>query len=837
MSFSKKVWMPHLVAVVLFLIISVIYCSPVIEGKVLEQHDYVQWTGMAKDAENYKATHGHYPNWTQGMFSGMPSFQIAFHSNNVIPWLVPRIMGLFMPTPILYFFLSCISFYILALVCRFRPVIGVLGALAFAYATYNPVIVFVGHHTKMLSIAMMPSMLAGIMLILRKKYLIGGALTAVFTGALIAMGHLQIAYYLMLVIAIMMISFAIFSFRSGEISHLLKVVGVVTAAAVIGVLSNAVALLSTYDYAKATIRGGSALAQYDTSSQVRRIDAKGLDSSYAMSYSLGIAEPLVMVVPRMFGGSSGEELPEDGALSAVFQTYPGLAQQFPASAYWGGIGGTSGPPYAGAIVVALAVFAMFVSPNRHRWWMLGSILLSIMLAWGGYFWSFNGFLLEYLPMYNKFRAPSMALIMCQLILPLLACSGLHSAIGLIEEKGKIDKQIRNGLIGVAALVAACIFFYVSANYLSSYDEQILQQVSAIPDQQTKQVYNDAFEALQADRKTLAGSDLVRSIAFILAGILLVLASIKKWIRPDYALAALAFLVFVDLIVVDLRYLNHDSYVEVEKDAAGNLIYGELQPSSANLQIQQDTGIYRVFDARQTKLVNGQLRGVDPWSDASQAYHHRMVNGYHAAKLSLYQDIIEQQLSKNNLQVFNMLNTKYFLVNNVQGTDSVAVNSSANGPVWFTEKLVGAATPWDEMRMLDSIDTKTTAIVPAAALSSIATPVMDSMASIKGATYENEKLVYAINSATNQFAVLSEIYYDRGWVASVDGKEVPIVKANYALRGVAIPAGAKKLELNFEPKAFKTGFLLTNIFQWLSLLLLVVAAFFTIKKSNKNLTQS
>ncbi len=821
---AKKFWAPHVLAVAAFLIISVLYCLPVLQGKLLDQHDFVQWTGMSKDAENFRAENGHYPNWTQGMFSGMPSFQIAFNSNNIIPWLVPRVMGLFMPTPILYFFLSCISFYLLAIVLRLRPIIGVLGALAFAYATYNPVIIFVGHHTKMLSMAMMPAMLAGIYMVLHGKYWIGGALTAIFTGALIAMGHFQIAYYLMLMIALLLASYSIYFLRQKQSTRLFKSISIIVLAALVGVLSNAVALLSTYDYAKATIRGGSALAAYDTSTQARRIDASGLDSAYAMSYSLGIAEPLVMVVPRMFGGSSGEALPEDGALSEAFQSYPGLAQQFPASAYWGGIGGTSGPPYAGALMMALAVFGMFIASNQHRWWMASAVLLSIMLAWGGYFWSFNGLLLEYLPMYNKFRAPSMALVMCQIIIPLLAAVSLNKLVSDHTE-GKLDfVVVKKGLIAVGALAIICIAFYLTADYLSSYDQQILKQVREIPDPQTKQVYTTAFEALQTDRKSLAGGDLARSLFFMASAVVLLLAIARKWLKPIPALVLMTGLSFIDLITVDLRYLNHDSYVEVEKDDKGAPVYAELIPSAANLQIMQDKGNYRVFDARQVKVVDGQQRGVDPWSDASQAYHHHMVNGYHAAKLSLYQDLIEKQLSKNNLQAFNMLNTKYFLVNDSRGGDSVVVNASANGNAWFAQKLVPANTPWDEMSALDTIDTKTFAVVSAADMKDIPTPQFDSSASITVKSYGHEKLIYDISTATPQFAVLSEVYYDRGWKAMVDGKEAAIIKTNYALRGIAIPAGTKQLELVFEPKAFQTGFMLTNIFQWLSVIILLLAIF-------------
>lgn len=836
MKITQKPWFAHVLAIGIFLLVAVLYCRPALEGKVLQQHDWIQWTGMSKDAENYKTKHGVYPQWTQGIFSGMPSYQIAFNSNARVGWLLPEVLGLFLPNPIKYFFLACICFYLLTVVLRLRPWVGILGALAFAYATYDPVIISVGHHTKMISIALMPGVLAGLMLITQKKYWLGAGFLALFMTSIMAMNHMQIAYYLLIIMAALGISYAIVWVAQKEFKHLLLSLLFAVIGLSVGVFSTAVQLFTTYEYAQRTIRGGSALAETASNSSVKpgKIGKSGLDSAYAMSYSMSIPEPLVLAVPRLFGGSNSDPLPEDGKLAEVFGQYQGLAQQFPANAYWGGIGATSGPPYSGAIICFLAIFAFFVVDNQNRWWILGAISLAILLSWGGYFYGFNGFLLKHLPFYDKFRAPSMAIVIPQLLLPLLAVLGLQQLSIKDFDLKKQLPAIKAGLIAIAVFSLLLLSFYFTADFTSGYEKEMLKQVNSLPDAQTKEVYKAAFKALAEDRQGIALKDILRSLALAAAAGAVVWLMVRKTLPTIWSGVILTVLVFSDLIVIDSIYLNSDSYSEKAEQNGNTYVDAELIPTPVNLMIQQDTSVYRVFDARQQKTVNGQRRGVDPFSDASQAFHHRMINGYHAAKLSIYQDLIENQISKGNQRVFNMLNTKYFIINDSRGNDSAAGNPDAMGPAWLVKGIQFVQGARAEMNALDSLPVNDSAVVDASFKAAIpALPIWDSSASIRVSSYDNDDIAYTVSGAVHpQFAVLSEIYYDAGWEAYADGKRVPIVKTNYVLRGVPLPAGTQRLELHFAPSSYKTGYTVSFILQIVIFLLLGIGIWLGWKNSNK-----
>lgn len=812
MKLSFKQIQPHLIAIGIFLVVSVIYCSPAIQGMVLQQHDWIHWTGMSKDAENYKEMYGEYPQWTQGMFSGMPSYQIAFNTNARVGWLLPDVLTLFLPTPIKYFFLAALCFYFLTVVLRIRPVFGILGALAFAFATYNPVIIAAGHHTKMLCIAMMPAVLAGWFLITEKKYWLGAGIMALFMCSMTALFHMQIVFYLLLILAFAGISYAIIWIRNKEFKHLgLAILFSITGVAV-GVLSTAVQLFTTYEYTARTIRGGSALSTDNTNTEAKT-GKQGLDSSYAMSYSMAITEPLVLAVPRLFGGSNLDVLPEDGKLAEVFMQYQGLSQSFPANAYWGGIGSTTGPPYSGAIICFLAMFSLFIIDNKYKWWISGILIFSILISWGGYFFEFNGFLLKYLPFYNKFRAPSMAMVIPQIILPITVVLGLQKMEDMKWNVLSDKALIKKGLIGCAALALLILFVYFGADFKSPFEVGLMQQVNEIPDENTKKVYKEAFAALSEDRQAMALKDIVRTLLLASLGLGIVFLLLMQKVRPLVAGSLLTVLVFGDLMAVNVKYLNKDSFFETAEYNGKELPDAELLPTQINLAIQQDTSIYRVFDARRQKIVDGRAKGVDPFSDATQAYHHRMVNGYHGAKLSIYQDLIAYQLSKGNQRVFDMLNTKYFLVNDARGGDSVAVNYGAMGPAWFIKNIQYVPDALAEMNALDSLNVRETAVVQESFKENIAQqPVFDSAASITIASYNNMAISYYINAPSPQFAVLSEIYYDAGWKAYADGKEVPIVKTNYVLRGISVPGGTKTLDLKFEPASFKIGYTITLIMQ-------------------------
>jgi len=802
--------LPHLIAFVVFLIVAIIYCKPALQGEVVNQHDVTQWQGSIQQSMEYKETHGQYPLWTNAMFSGMPTFQIGYPANNYIPWYVHAVLTLGLPKPIQFFFLACICFYFLCQVIRINPYLSIFGALSFAYATYNPIIISVGHDTKMWSMAYMPALLGSILLIFDRKYWIGAGLTALFTSVMLAMNHPQIDYYFFLAVAIMTLFFMVRWIRQKEIAHMVKTLGFTLVAGIIGVLVNAVTILSTYEYQKETIRGG-----HSDLVQAEKGDAKnGLSKDYAFDYSMEIAEPLVMLVPRMFGGSSDKnEKEEDSkAVEAIQSLPPELQRQLPLSFYWGGIGGTSGPPYVGAIICFLAILGMFVLDNRHKWWMFTTIILTIMMSWGSYFESFNTFLYHSLPLYNKFRAPSMILVIPQLLLPILAVLTLQK-IAFYDKKDELWPSIKKGLIATGAVIALLLFLYMSFDFLSGRDKDILRQVASANQPQLSQYMNTFFEGLREDRKSLMLGDIFRSLGFMAVAFGLIYLMIKRSIKPVMAFAAFSILGLIDLMPIASKYLNEENYQEpIENESV-------FQKTQVDETILADKSYYRVFN------VAG-----NAFAEAITSYHYNSIGGYHAVKLRIYQDLIEHQLSKPqlNLPVLNMLNTKYLIQKDANGlTQNYQRNDSALGAAWFVKNIRFVPTAKEEMQALDNFNPKDSAVIQEQYRSRLGnTPTtLTGDGTIKLIKNDNDVITYESISSSNGFGIFSEIFYDAGWKAFIDDKETPIVKVNYVLRGISIPAGTHKIRFSFEPESYLTGRKLTTIFSFLLVAVIVGGIFF------------
>jgi uncharacterized membrane protein YfhO len=812
---------PHIVALIVFLVVALIYCHPVLQGKVINQLDINHWNGAIQQSIIYKETHGQYPLWTNSLFSGMPAFMIGYPANNFVPWLAHNIFTLWLLAPVQFFFLACICFYFLCLALRINPYVSIIGSLAFAYATYDPVIISVGHDTKMWSIAYMPALLASLILIFEKKYWIGAALTALFTSCMIAMNHPQIDYYFFFIAAIMSIYYAVQWIRQKDFSHLFKVVGLTIVAAVIGVLSNAVTLMATYEYQKATIRGGmSAVADstHGTTSQ------NGLNKDYAFSYSMNISEPFVMMVPRLFGGSSDkEEVSQDKSKAVeVLQTLPPqLQQQLPLAYYWGGMAKpsemTSGPPYAGAIICFLAILGMFVLDNKYKWWAAAAILFSIIISWGGYFEGFNILLYKFLPFYNKFRAPSMALVIPQLLLPMLAALCINKII-ITPDRKPLFIPFKKGLIATGALFVLLFLMYFSFDFLSTTDKDILSQVRQMNQPQLYEALRSFFDGLKQDRQSLMMGDIFRSLGFIAVAVLLIFFLIKNTIKPALAIAGIGIFILIDLLTVDLKYLNTDNFV----DKADNTL--AFQTTKADEQILADKSYYRVLN------VNG-----DRFNENRTSYHYNSVGGYHAAKLRIYQDLIDKYLGKQmpDDNILDMLNTKYLIQkNNIGQTQAFQKRETAYGPVWFVKNIKYVKDANEEINALNGMHLKDTAVAQESFKSSIASePQFDSSASIQLVKNDNDVITYSSNSGSNQFAVFSEIYYPAGWKAYIDGKEAPIVKTDYVLRGLSIPSGKHEIRFEFKPEAYYKGKKITSVASILLLLLLAGGLLLEWRKSN------
>ncbi len=829
----KQGWLqkllPHIVAIILFIVIAVIYCKPSLDGQVLQQSDITGWKGAVQQSVEYGQTHdGQRPLWVNSLFGGMPAFQVSVSNNNFIPGIVHTIMTLGLPEPIQYFFLACICFYILCLVLRVSPWVGIIGSLGFAYATYNPVIISVGHITKMWTIAYMPALLGSLILIFEKRYWLGAILTGLFTSTMIAMNHPQIAYYFFIAVGIMTIFYLINWIQSKQWKHMAMALGFTAVSAIAGVLTNAVTVMGTFEYQKETIRGGHS-ALTDTSANGKK-PTDGLDPDYALSYSIDIPEAFVMMVPRMYGGSGDkEEVSQEKSKGiAALQSMPQeMARQMPMMYYWGGIkdvGGftyTSGPPYVGAIICFLALLSFFVLDRKHKWWALAAIVFTVMMAWGSYFLGFNKFLFDNLPLYNKFRAPSMALVIPQLLLPMLAVLGVNAYVNTVDKK-TLWPKFKKGLIATGIVFVIIFLLYFSLSYLTGSDSQLLKDAKNAGQPQITGAVDSFFDGLKADRKGLFMGDIWRSLGFILLAAVTLFLLIRNTIKPVLAAILLAVFVFIDLILVDIKYLNKENYQDpVENESAFAL-------TPVDQQIKADTGYYRVFNI-----------GGDAYQENITSYHYNSIGGYHPAKLRIYQDIISNRLSKEqnaiiqllqsgkdslgglNTPTLNMLNAKYFIYKERGATKAQWRNENALGHAWFVSNIQFVKDADAEMAALNTIDPKTTAVVNESFKPAIAfTPQPDSSASIQLVKNDNDLITYTSNSATNQFALFSEVYYAAGWKAFIDGKETPIVKANYILRGLAIPAGKHSIEFKFEPSGYYKGKKITSV---ASILLLLIVA--------------
>ncbi|HEY4208611.1 MAG TPA: hypothetical protein VGM31_17415, partial [Puia sp.] len=730
-----------MVAVLVFLLVAVLYCRPVFENKVLFQEDVLQWQGMAQNSFQYKATHGHFPLWTNGMFSGMPAYQIAMDGPFIcVSTLFYQLLTLDLPKPVSFFFLACLCFYFLALALRINPYIGIIGGLAYAYATYNPVIIAVGHDTKMQSIALLPGLIASLILIFERKYWQGMALTALFMALLVSIGHMQIIYYGTIIAICMFMGYAIRWIREKDFRHLGRVMVITVGAIATGVLTNAVSLFTTYDSSKETVRGGSELADKQSS-----YTENGLSESAAFDFSMYRTEPFVMLVPDIFGGSTDLELPAEHSKAVVaLEKMPpdltGLIGEDGPKYYWGGIGVlVSGPPYVGAIICFLALAGLFLLDKKHKWWILSACILSIVMSWGSYFQPFNGFLLKVLPMYNKFRAPSMIIVVPTFLLCMLAMLTLQK-IWTRENPAGLWRQYKWGLIFTGGVFAVLAILFLRYDYTSALDEELLQKAAARGS--VALGYMQAYViGLQADRQSLFFGSGLRSLLFIIGAGLLIVAYLKSRLWPALFLGVIGILCFIDIMGVDLKYLNNDNYKE-------KVEYNQnFSATDADRKVLRDKDYYRVFDVRDS-ASNALSYG------AMTAYFHHSIGGYHAAKLRIYEDLINRQLSNypHCSPVINMLNTKYIIKKEPSGRDSVYRNDSALGPVWFVRTVRFENSPHAVMNALTRLHPADTAILFDADRRKVSLDGdPDTTAIIEMVKNDNDVITYLSESETKQFA--------------------------------------------------------------------------------------
>ncbi len=811
--------LPHVIAILIFLIVAVVYCRPALEGKVVAQSDMLQYKGMAQQSFDYKEKHGHYPLWSESAFSGMPAYTIAMDHSAIYLGPVVGILSLGLPQPINFFFLACVCFYILTVVLRINPWIGVLTALAYAYSTYDPVIVVTGHVTKMLAIGYAPGIFAGLLLLFQRKFIWGTVLMMLFFALQLSTNHLQIVYYTLLSLGVLTLFYIVHAFIQGQGKDAAIAIVLACFAGLIGFGTSALGNLPVQEYSKETMRGG----RTELTNSSSKLESKnGLSKDYAFQWSYGIGETMTLAVPNVYGGGSGGKEIGDNSkfadrLTQEFSVPEETGLQYAnGSAYWGAQPFTSGPVYLGAIVCFLAILGLVFVKGWQKWALLSLAVFGIVLSWGKNFPAFNYFLFDHFPFYNKFRAPAMALVIPQLVFPVLAALGLNELINSRQPRVEIWKGFRKAAYITGGLLVILIGFYFMADYSGARDTQLkeqfvqgkMQQLSqgkqAGPDVQQQAVAtgNTLIRALQADRQSLYGSDLLRTILLIVAAGVLLGLYLKDKIKQPILLAGLIILSSYDLLAVGTRYLSADNYSD-SADFDAN-----LNPSAADQQIKNDPDKnFRVFDES----------SQSPFEDARASYHHNSLGGYSPAKLGLYQDLIENQLTKGNMQVYNMLNTKYFIQRNPQGGQPQAsLNPAAFGPCWLVKAIHFVKDGNEEMKALDSINLRDTAIVQQQFAPRIKfMPVPDSSATIKLTENDNDKLTYQFSAPTNQFAVFSEIYYDKGWNAYLDGNKTDYFRVDYVLRGMAVPAGKHTIEFRFEPRSYAAG---NTISTWSALIL-------------------
>lgn len=812
---------PHVGALLVFLIVAALFCRPALEGYQLNQHDNVSWKGMAQNAFEYKEAKGHFPLWNPNLFGGMPNYQIAMEGKSILPDLT-KVLSLGLPKPMNFFFLACLFFYILALTLGAPIMVATLVALGYSFSTYNPVIIAAGHDTQMIATACMPLLLAGLLLTYRKLYWLGLSLTTFGAYLLIAANHLQITYYFFLIALIITISYAIYWIKEKEWKHLFKAAGVTLLAAIVAVAGNALILLTAAEYSSYTMRGGKDISI--EGDQIKLATTKGLDTSYAFEYSLGNSETFTLLMPNAFGGGHSRNFKEGSAVAKQLMekgldesNAEQLAQSLPQ--YWGALPYTAGPAYLGVFIFILGLLGFVLSKGPLRTGLIAVALLGIFISWGKNFAVFNLLLFEYLPLFNKFRAPSMAQVIPQLAFGVSAVLALKILLNEKEALATLtSKKVVYPLVG---LFGALFILWLLQSYAAPIDQQIL---AGYTDKNGSDEFARAIVAgLHAERKSMFGTQLLR--ALLLTSVLMgaIWLGAKKTIRPSIAGGILLAISTIELGMASIEYLGEEAYLNADEYSNSN-----FAPSPIDQQILQDKDPnYRVLNL-----------STSTFNDAKTSYHHKSVGGYHAAKLRIYQDLIEKYFSGNlNTGVLNMLNTRYIIVSDPSTNQASLINNrdSALGNCWLVRHVNVVKDRAATLQRLGNTSLKDTAIVEEKMISSLVQPVADSSAFIRMTKFDNDTIWYEANCASPQFAVFSEIHYPKGWNAYLNDKKVDYYNVNYVLRGLPLPAGQHKIRFVFEPDSYKQGTSIMYASSYLIALLVLGGLFMAWKTKQKELT--
>ncbi|WP_149207967.1 YfhO family protein [Flavobacterium johnsoniae] len=773
---------PHALVVLGFILVSLIYFYPVLQGKQIFQSDIAQYTGMAKEQNDFRAAEHAEPYWTNSAFGGMPTYQLGANYPNDFVGKIDDMLR-FLPRPADYLFLYFLGFYGLLLVLKTDPLKAFIGAIAFGFSTYLIIILGVGHNAKAHAIAYMPLVIAGFILVFQKKYIWGGLLTMFAVALEVNANHFQMTYYLLIFLLILSGYFTFNFIKDKEYKPLLIAIGTLAVAGIFAIGANAANLMATSEYAKFSTRSNSELTFNPDGT--KKTNENALSREYITEYSYGIAESFNLIAPRLFGGSNHENIGTDSSMYSFM-----MEQGVPASqaedfvsgmpTYWGDQPIVAAPAYIGIVVFFLAVLALFIDERKIKYVFLSGALFSLVLSWGKNFSLLTDFFIDYVPMYDKFRAVSSIQVILELCFPVLAVMGIQSFFKAKEEPKLQQKAlIQTGVFGIGViliLVFAKGFFH----FTGSNDNYFLQS------------YGAAFvDALKEDRKSLYLADLLRSGFFIVVTFGALWLFIKNKISQTTTLVIVALLMIFDLFFVDKKYVSAKDFVSPVQIAA------PFQETPADAKILEDTTHYRVFE------VNGNM------SSARASFFHHSIGGYHAAKPRRMQQLFDYQIAKNNLEVLNMLNVKYVIQTDKEGKEIPTINPDANGNAWFVSsvKLVNKAD--EVMKALDHLDTKKVAVFnvhehEGKFRNARMKKQWDTTGTIKLVQYKPNYIKYQSDNGKDGLAVFSEIYYKNGWNAYIDGQLTDHFPVDYVLRAMEIPGGKHTIEFKFEPNVIKTG---------------------------------
>ena len=827
-----KKFLPDVVVIIVFAIISFAYFFvPITQGKILFQHDASAGVGAAQEMTEYQNRTGETTRWTNSIFGGMPTYQMSpsYQSTDGLSQVM-NAYHLWLPDNVWFLFAYLLGFYILLRAFDFRQSLAALGSVMWAFSSYFLIIIAAGHLWKVMALAYLPPMIAGVVLAYRGRYLSGFIVTALFTAFEIKANHVQMTYYYLFIILFMVIAYLVKSIREKQLAVFLKATGVLAAAALIGIAINLSSLYHTWQYQKESMRGKSELVKKDAANQT----SSGLDRDYITQWSYGIDETLTLLVPDAKGGAS---VPLSKNATAMAKADPQIQSMIPQlydafPQYFGTQPGTSGPVYVGAFVLFLFILGLFIVKGPMKWALLAATILSVLLAWGHNFMGFTNFFLDYIPMYAKFRTVASILVIAEFTIPLLAALTLKK---IVDEPDVLSKQMKFAYIslaltaGVAALIA--LFPDMMGPFVSEQERQMIGSIQGMDGGTARTILANISDM----RAAMVSSDAWRSVIIILIGFALLFAYKLKKLRADYMIAALLVLCLVDMWQVDKRYLNDEMFVpKSERDMP-------QQPTATDIEINKDKSLdYRVLNF-----------ASNTFNENETSYFHKSIGGYHPAKLRRYQEMVDAYIvpemqkamqaiaaKGGNMQqvdgvklfpVLNMLNTKYFIFPLQGGATIPLKNIYAQGNGWFVDKIDYVADANAEYTEVGKIDVRHEAVADKQFEAVLGqAKANDSTATVKLDKYEPNNLQYTVNSKNGGIVVFSEIYYP-GWKATVDGQSVELGRVNYILRAVNVKPGKHIVVLDFHPTSISTTETIAYIAIIILLLAIVGAGYLRFKK--------